>query len=265
MKLTLSKMLTQHREPIVYELGSDDSKIDFNSLINKNIKISWNGVITCRKCKKKTKKSFGEGFCYPCFMSAPEASPCILKPELCQAHLGIGRDLEYEEKNHNQPHAVYLAATDKVKVGVTRSTQIPTRWIDQGANKAIVLAITPNRHLAGVLEVALKSIYSDKTNWRSMLKNLTDESIDLEEEKWSCYELLPSDLQQYFVEDDTIYNFIYPSEIYPTNVSSINLQKTAAIEGVLTGIKGQYLIFDNEYVFNVRRHTSFEIELNINE
>jgi len=265
MKLTLSKMLTQHREPIVYELDSDDSKIDFNSLINKNIKISWNGVITCRKCKKKTKKSFGEGFCYPCFMSAPEASPCILKPELCQAHLGIGRDLEYEEKNHNQPHAVYLAATDKVKVGVTRSTQIPTRWIDQGANKAIVLAITPNRHLAGVLEVALKSIYSDKTNWRSMLKNLTDESIDLEEEKWSCYELLPSDLQQYFVEDDTIYNFIYPSEIYPTNVSSINLQKTAAIEGVLTGIKGQYLIFDNEYVFNVRRHTSFEIELNINE
>jgi len=208
MKLTLSKMLTQHREPIVYELGSDDSKIDFNSLINKNIKISWNGVITCRKCKKKTKKSFGEGFCYPCFMSAPEASPCILKPELCQAHLGIGRDLEYEEKNHNQPHAVYLAATDKVKVGVTRSTQIPTRWIDQGANKAIVLAITPNRHLAGILEVALKTIYSDKTNWRSMLKNLTDESIDLEEEKWSCYELLPSDLQQYFVEDDTIYNFI---------------------------------------------------------
>jgi len=265
MKLTLSKMLTQHREPIVYELGSDDSKIDFNSLINKNIKISWNGVIICRKCKKKTKKSFGEGFCYPCFMNAPEASPCILKPELCQAHLGIGRDLEYEEKNHNQPHAVYLAATDKVKVGVTRYTQIPTRWIDQGANKAIVLAITPNRHLAGVLEVALKSIYSDKTNWRSMLKNLTDESIDLEEEKWSCYELLPSDLQQYFVEDDTIYNFIYPSEKYPTNVSSINLQKTAAIEGVLTGIKGQYLIFDNEYVFNVRRHTSFEIELNINE
>ena len=265
MKLTLSKMLTQHREPIVYELDSDDSKIDFNSLINKSIKISWYGVITCRKCKKKTKKSFGEGFCYPCFMSAPEASPCILKPELCQAHLGIGRDLEYEEKNHNQPHAVYLAATDKVKVGVTRSTQIPTRWIDQGANKAIVLAITPNRHLAGVLEVALKSIYSDKTNWRSMLKNLTDESIDLEEEKWSCYELLPSDLQQYFVEDDTMYNFIYPSEIYPTNVSSINLQKTAAIEGVLTGIKGQYLIFDNEYVFNVRRHTSFEIELNINE
>jgi hypothetical protein len=170
-----------------------------------------------------------------------------------------------KKKNHNQPHAVYLAATDKVKVGVTRETQIPTRWIDQGANKTIVLAITPNRYLAGVLEVALKSIYSDKTNWRNMLTNITDESIDLEEEKWSCCELLPGDLQQYFIEDDTVYEFEYPVEKYPEKVSSINLQKTPQIEGILTGIKGQYLIFDHEYVFNVRRHTSYEIELNVNE
>ena len=265
MKITLSKMNTKHEAPIAYELGFDESKINLNSLINKEISICWDGVIICRKCAKETKKSFGEGFCYPCFMSAPEASPCILKPELCQAHLGMGRDLEYEEKNHNKPHAVYLAATDKVKVGVTRTTQIPTRWIDQGANKAIVLAIVPYRHLAGVLEVALKSIYSDKTNWRNMLKNEIDDTIDLEEEKWSCYEMLPSDLQQYFIEDDTIYNFLYPGENYPFKVNSINLQKTPSIQGVLTAIKGQYLIFDNENVFNVRRHTSYEIELNVNE
>ena len=265
MKITLSKMSTKHEAPISYELGPDEYKINFNSLIHKEIGIIWDGVITCRKCAKKTKKSFGEGFCYQCFISAPEASPCILKPELCQAHLGIGRDIEYEEKNHNKPHAVYLAGTDKVKVGVTRTTQIPTRWIDQGANKAIVLAITPYRHLAGVLEVALKSIYSDKTNWRNMLKNEIDDTIDLEEEKWSCYEMLPSDLQQYFTEDDTIYNFIYPAETYPLKVNSINLQKTPSIQGILTAIKGQYLIFDNEYVFNVRRHTSFEIELNVYE
>ena len=265
MKITLSKMNTKHEAPIAYELGFDESKINLNSLINKEIRIYWDGVIICRKCAKKTKKSFGEGFCYPCFMSAPEASPCILKPELCQAHLGMGRDLEYEEKNHNKPHAVYLAATDKVKVGVTRTTQIPTRWIDQGANKAIILAILPYRYLAGVLEVALKSIYSDKTNWRNMLKNEIDDTIDLEEEKWSCYEMLPSDLQQYFIEDDTIYNFLYPAENYPFKVNSINLQKTPSIQGVLTAIKGQYLIFNNENVFNVRRHTSYEIELNVNE
>ncbi len=80
--------------------------------------------------------------------------------------MGEGRDVEWEEKHHNQPHIVYLAASDVVKVGVTRETQVPTRWIDQGANEAIKLAETPNRYLAGVLEVALKSEFTDKTNWR---------------------------------------------------------------------------------------------------
>jgi hypothetical protein len=261
MKITLSKMKTQLQEPIEYILQTPEASISINGLLNKKIRLQWQGIISCRKCEKKTKKSFGEGFCYNCFISAPEASPCILKPELCEAHLGKGRDIEYEEKNHNQPHIVYLAATDKVKVGVTRETQVPTRWIDQGAYQTIVLARTPNRYLAGVIEVALKAVYSDKTNWRSMLKNIINDSIDLEEEKWSCCDMLPSDLQQYFTEDDSILTLQFPSKEYPEKIQSLNLLKQDSFEGVLTGIKGQYLIFDNQTVFNVRRHTSFEIEL----
>ena len=261
MNLILHKMLTSIGNPIEYTLSSKDEKIAVNDFINQKVAINWTGNIFCQKCSKKTKRSFGEGFCYPCFMSAPEASPCIIKPELCQAHLGIGRDIEFEEKHHNQPHFVYLAATDKVKVGVTRNTQVPTRWIDQGANKAIILAETPNRYLAGVTEVALKEFYSDKTNWRSMLKNLQDEQIDLEEEKWRCHDLLPSDLQQYFQEEDEILELNYPVSKYPQKVISVNLEKNPSISGTLTGIKGQYLMFDEQYVFNVRRHTSFEVEM----
>jgi hypothetical protein len=265
MRLTLSKMRTEFKEPIQYSLNLAGDSISINSLLHKRLRIKWDGVIICRKCKKHTKKSFGEGFCYNCFISAPEASPCILKPELCEAHLGKGRDLEYEEKNHNQPHIVYLAATDKVKVGVTRETQVPTRWIDQGAHQTIVLARTPNRYLAGVLEVALKALYTDKTNWRSMLKNIIDSTIDLEEEKWSCCEVLPNDLQQYFTEDDSIFTLHFPTTQYPEKIQTLNLLKQDCFEGILTGIKGQYLIFDHQTVFNVRRHTSFEIELHINE
>ena len=149
-------------------------------------------------------------------------------------------------------------------MGVTRDTQVPTRWIDQGANKAIIIAETPNRYLAGVTEVALKSFYSDKTNWRSMLKNLQDHSIDLEEEKWKCHDLLPADLQQYFVENDDIVELHYPVNNFPEKITSLNLEKQDRITGVLTGIKGQYLMFDEQFVFNVRRHTSFEIEMNTN-
>jgi hypothetical protein len=185
-----------------------------------------------------------------------------LHPELCEAHLGKGRDLEFEERNHNQPHFVYLAATDKVKVGVTRATQIPTRWIDQGASSSIILAETPNRYLAGCIEVALKDFFTDKTNWQNMLRNFQDESIDLEEEKWQVHDELPSDLTQYWIENDEITTLNYPVLEYPEKVSSMSFDKTAQIQGTLTGIRGQYLIFDTKNVVNIRRHTGYEIEIN---
>lgn len=262
MKLVLQKMDSKLESTIQYSLRTLDNSISVNELIGKEISMLWSGVIYCSKCAKVTKKSFGEGFCFTCFSSAAEASPCILHPELCEAHLGKGRDLEYEERNHNQPHFVYLAATDKVKVGVTRSTQIPTRWIDQGASSSIILAETPNRYLAGCIEVALKDFFTDKTNWQNMLRNFQDESIDLEEEKWQVHDELPSDLTQYWIENDEITNLNYPVLEYPEKVSSMSFDKTALIQGKLTGIRGQYLIFDNKNVINIRRHTGYEIEIN---
>jgi hypothetical protein len=262
MKLVLQKMDSKLESTIQYSLRTSDLPIVMNDLIGKEISLSWNGVIICSKCSKQTKKSFGEGFCFTCFSSAAEASPCILHPELCEAHLGKGRDLEFEERNHNQPHFVYLAATDKVKVGVTRATQIPTRWIDQGASSSIILAETPNRYLAGCIEVALKDFFTDKTNWQNMLRNFQDESIDLEEEKWQVHDELPSDLTQYWIENDEITTLNYPVLKYPEKVSSMSFDKTAQIQGKLTGIRGQYLIFDNKNVINIRRHTGYEIEIN---
>jgi hypothetical protein len=255
----LSKLTSTFEEPISY-FFDPEKKQNLNQHIGKPISLKWNGDIFCTACAKKTNKSFGQGFCYKCFISAPEAAECIIKPELCKAHLGEGRDVEWEEKNHNQPHIVYLAASDVVKVGVTRDTQVPTRWIDQGANEAIILAETPNRYEAGVLEVALKSFFTDKTNWQKMLRNEVDESIDLVEEKWSLHDQLPADLTQYFSENDTIWNLNFPVENYPEKVKSLSFDKTPHIEGVLKGIKGQYLIFESGEVLNIRKHTGYYIE-----
>ena len=262
MKFTLNKMSSDNREVVEYTFAHATDRISVNQFLGKKLSLSWTGNIFCRKCAKKTKKSFGEGFCYPCFTSAPEASPCIIHPELCEAHLGKGRDVEFEQKHHNQPHFIYLAATEIVKVGVTRTTQIPTRWIDQGARKALVIAETPNRYLAGIMEVALKDVFSDKTNWQNMLRDITDDTIDLIEEKWKIEELLPSDLSQYINESDEIYEFNYPVLSYPEKISSLGFEKSSEISGILTGIRGQYLMFDYNNVINIRKHTGFEIELN---
>ena len=257
----LTKMLVLLDDEIQYTLKLSES-IAMNGFIGKHIRFEWNGVINCCNCGKVTKKSFGQGFCYSCFANAPASAECILRPELCRAHLGEGRDPEWEEKHHNQPHIVYLAASSAVKVGITRETQVPTRWIDQGATSAIRLAEVPNRYEAGRIEVALKSFFTDKTHWQKMLKNDIDLEIDLVEEKWSLEEHLPSDILNYFSENDEIIELNYPVLEYPEKVKSRSLEKTPIIEGKLKGIKGQYLIFENGEVFNVRTHTGYHVEVN---
>jgi hypothetical protein len=256
----LTKMRTTHGDPIRYELSLSE-KVCLNDFLGRSITLSWNGKINCPSCNKITKKSFGDGFCYSCFVNAPEAAECILRPELCRAHLGEGRNIEWEEAHHNQPHVVYLAASSGVKVGITREQQVPTRWIDQGATAAIRLAEVPNRYEAGRIEVSLKEFFTDKTNWQKMLKNDIDESIDLMEEKWSIEEQLPQDIVEYFSENDEIIELNYPVLSYPESVKSVSFDKQASIEGTLSGIKGQYLIFDDGRVLNVRKHTGYYVEI----
>lgn len=256
----IRKMRATLDDEVQYYLDLSDP-IHMNDLIGKDIHLSWSGIINCQKCAKVTKSSFGEGFCYSCFVSAPEAAECIIRPELCRAHLGEGRDPEWEQRNHNQPHVVYLAASSAVKVGITRASQVPTRWIDQGASSAIILATTPNRYEAGRIEVAMKDLFTDKTNWRKMLKNEIDETIDLEDEKWSLEEQLPGDILDFFSEDDEVIEINYPVIQYPRKVNSLSFDKIPAIKRRLSGIKGQYLIFDTGEVLNMRKHTGYYIEV----
>lgn len=255
----ITKMHVTHGKPIQYQLVLTPDKIDMNAYLGADIRMEWTGKIVCSNCGKTTKNSFGQGFCYPCFMSAPQAAPCIINPELCKAHLGEGRDVEWEMKYHNQPHVVYLAVSDTVKVGVTRRDQCLTRWIDQGAHRSIILAETNNRYEAGVIEVALKPYLTDKTNWQRMLKNEVDYSIDLVEEKGKVEDLLPFDLRSFISDDDTITEFQYPVIAFPEKVKSVGFDKTPLVEGTLVGIKGQYLIFSDNRVINMRKHTSYEI------
>ena len=256
----IHKMRTSLGNPVSYTLGFGDEYIELNPLIGKEINLSFGGDIFCISCGKKTKKSFAQGFCYPCFMSAPEAAECIIRPELCRAHEGEGRDIEWEKANHLQEHFVYLAVSSGLKVGVTRSTQIPTRWIDQGASRAILLAQVPNRYLAGCIEVALKEHVSDRTHWQKMLKNEVAD-VDLEEEKSRMEDLLPRDLQDYIADSDEITEIQYPVEDYPLKIKSIGFDKESKISGTLKGIKGQYLYLDFDRVLNIRKHTGYVITL----
>jgi hypothetical protein len=263
MKLSgmIQKMETEFENPVNYFLPFGDEKVNMNDLLGKTITLTWLNEIKCIGCGKSTKKSFGQGYCYPCFISSPETEECILHPELCLAHEGIARDMKFAEEHCLQDHFVYLALSSDLKVGVTRQSQVPTRWIDQGAWKAIKLAQTPNRYLAGVIEVELKNHLKDKTNWREMLKNILNTNIDLIAEKQRIGSLIKEENRQYLIHDDTIWEIKYPVVKYPEKPISIDFEKLTEVHGMLIGIKGQYLIFENGVVINIRKHNGYVVEL----
>ncbi|MGB1315296.1 MAG: DUF2797 domain-containing protein [Chitinophagales bacterium] len=256
----LNKNNPESLNKIQYSLPIGENMLSINNLIGTKIQLIYEGLINCVVCGKKTKKSFGQGSCYTCFMTAPQNSPCIINPELCEAHLGKGRNVEWEEKNHNKEHIVYLAKSSAIKIGVTGDFPM-TRWIDQGASEAIILAKVPYRQLAGEIEVMMKDYFTDKTNWRNMLKNIVSD-VDLLETKEECFDYLPEDYHEFIDEEDILYEMQFPMENYPNKIKSIGFDKIPIIEGVLQGVKGQYLYFEDGKVLNMRKHTGYYLSIN---
>jgi len=258
----LTKMTVENGAPIQYYLDLESETVPVNPFLGQKLKIRFDHY-QCLACGKN-KEIFAMGYCKNCYFTSPYAGQWIVRPELSMAHIGkADRDLAVETELQLQPHIVYLANSGGIKVGVTRKSQIPTRWIDQGAEYAIKLAETENRYEAGLIEVALKQHLPDKTNYRKMLKedapyeNLTDI-------KKNVSDFVPEMLRHYILDDNQIHHLEYPVQKYPSKVNSVNLKKIPELEGTLTGIKGQYLMFDNNNVFNVRSHEGFVVDLEIN-
>lgn len=264
-------MKTELQDPVSYTLAMKDildpgPEVDMNELVGKNIRLTFENAIHCVATGKKINKAFGEGMSYQAWISSPGSVESVFRPELSRIHEGIAlRDAEWEEKHHNKPHYVYISRTAGIKVGVTRTRNVPYRWIDQGAVEAILLAETPYRQLAGLIEVSLKEHMSDKTNWRAMLKNEMLNDIDLVDAKEEVLELLDEDYYDFIHEDDEVTEIKYPVIQYPVKVTSVKLDKVPEVNSKLMGIKGQYLLFDGGKVLNVRSHAGYRVSIEVED
>ncbi|MDT0558545.1 DUF2797 domain-containing protein [Ichthyenterobacterium sp. W332] len=257
----LTKMQTEFLQPIQYFLVFETDFINLNQMLNKTMQIELIGQ-QCLCCKLH-KDIYRQGFCKRCFFDKPQAGDWIMRPELSTAHLDKeDRDLEYEKKVQLQPHIVYLANSSNVKVGVTRKSQVPTRWIDQGAHEAIEIVEVPNRYLAGITEVALKQYISDKTNWRKMLAN-SIEDVNLIEWRERLKSFIPKEAFPYFLDSNKETVIDFPVEKYPEKPKSLNLKKENSYSGKLKGIKGQYIIFEDDTVFNIRANEGLVVEISL--
>lgn len=265
----LNKMRTELGDEVQYFLPLGDEEVHLNPLIGQPISLQYQGAINCTHCGRKTNKSFNQGYCYPCFKKLPQCDQCIVKPELCHFHEGTCRDATWGEQFCFQDHYVYLANSSGVKVGITRGTQIPTRWIDQGAIEALPILKVSTRLQSGQVERLIGEHVADKTNWRKMLKNEV-ESLTLSDIRDQLFEQCSEGLTelekkhglqaiQRLPEAEQI-SIHYPVLNYPQKVSSLNFDKTEEVAGVLQGIKGQYLILDTG-VINIRKFTAYQVAL----
>jgi hypothetical protein len=266
---TLRKMHSRLEQPVAYEIPLGDETIPANPLLEKKIRLEYSGTINCVNCGRKTNKSFSQGYCFPCFQRLAQCDSCIIHPEKCHFDQGSCREPAWGERYCLQDHIVYLANSSGLKVGITRATQVPTRWIDQGATQALAIIRVRSRLQSGTLEVMFKQHVADKTNWRDMLKG-TPEPLDMKAESERLIKQCMAEIEE--MEDRfgffaiSILNGIdpvaigYPVIQYPEKVTSFNFDKDPKVEGTLLGIKGQYLIFDNG-VINLRRFSGYEIQL----
>jgi len=246
-----------------YKLSFDNQQVDMSSLVGQHIEFRFNKTIQCAnpECRRITPKSYSQGYCFPCARSLARCDLCIMRPETCHYHLGTCREPKWGLSNCFTPHIVYLANTSGVKVGITRKTNTPSRWIDQGAISALPILEVKTRLESGLIEKALKSFITDKTNWRAMLKNET-EPADLVTARASLLGQISSLVDEIDAKTfpDDVINIDYPVLKYPTKVVSLSFDKNPFISGTLNGIKGQYLLLESG-VLNVRKFSSYHLTL----
>ncbi len=264
MQGRLEKMVSHHDTPIRYELVLNHQRVPLNNFIGQTVTLKHTGNLYCLHCNMPMNKSFNQGYCYPCFSRLAQCDMCMMKPETCHHAFGTCRDSKWAESFCFQPHIVYLSNTSGLKVGITRHTQIPTRWIDQGAIQALPIFKVTSRRMSGLIETLFAKHIADKTQWQRMLKHQI-EPLNLIAERDKLLAICADELNQFneneieFLSDENVVDLNYPIAIAPLKVSALNFDKTPHISGVLNGIKGQYLIFDKG-VLNMRKFGGYEIK-----
>jgi hypothetical protein len=268
MQGVLQKMRAEKNDPVSYFLPLGNFSVPLSPYLGKTLHLRYQGHISCIACGRKTSKSYNQGYCFVCFKKLAACDMCILKPETCHYHLGTCREPAWGDGHCNVPHIVYLANSSGLKVGITRASQVPTRWMDQGASQALPIFRVATRFQSGLIEATLAQYIADKTNWQALIKG-ESEPVDLLAARDT---LLPrcasalAELESRFpgqitpLPDENVQTFHYPVLHYPQKIKTFNLDQNPDVAGILQGIKGQYLLLDTG-VINVRKFTAYQVEL----
>jgi len=267
---SVSKLVTELGSPVSYALPIGEQILPLNDWLGRTVRLQALGPIHCSHCGRRTKKSYSQGFCYPCMIKLARCDTCIMSPEKCHYEQGTCREPAWGEQFCMTDHIVYLANSSGLKVGITRASQVPTRWIDQGASQALPIIRVANRRQSGLVEDLLRAQVADKTNWRALLRG-EPEPVDMLAARDRLLDGAQPGLLALQAEfglqaiqplDAAVVDITYPVLEYSPKPQSANLDKEPVLEGTLLGIKGQYLMLDTG-VINIRKYSSYTLSVSV--
>ena len=244
---------------VEYALLLDEQRISLSAQVGQSIRLKFLGQSTCGNCHVSVNKLEGGGYCKNCFFSLARCDRCFVSPERCHFAQGTCREPQWGESYCMQPHVVYLANSSGPKVGITRADRNFYRWLSQGAVQGMVIAHAKTRRDAGLLEVAIKSKVSDKTNWRRMV-SMQPQNLDLLQlarQLQSAIEL-PEGTQ--WVSAMIGHDLAYPIQSHAPAQRLIISETNPELLDNLHGIKGQYLLL-SQGAFNVAAHGGMTVEV----
>lgn len=237
----------------------DTNPLPLSELLNHRIRLSISDTRECTSCGAPADRST----CADCFGTPPTAS-CVFNPGIECTYQDCPFP-EYKADSCAHDFIVYLAAKDRVKVGITRAGRRDRRWRGQGATHALVFATAPNRKLAGIIETCCTTVLPDHatSGWFTPLDDPIDALRDAVEtcrtevpdRLTSCIQVADTDIE------DRIVTLEYPTtEMSDDDIAALPTCTPGTYDGHLVAVRGSVLATD-EFTWNVRDHAGRTITI----
>ena len=95
----LRKMHTELAETVRYVVFPENGGLCLNDQLGQSLRLAFTGRIECVACDRLTKKSFNQGYCFPCFRKLAACDSCIVSPEKCHLAEGTCREPDWAESH----------------------------------------------------------------------------------------------------------------------------------------------------------------------
>lgn len=238
--------------------------LPLSELVGTNVRVTISEDQYCTQCGTETESSP----CSDCAGEPPNAT-CVMHPADHCNYAGCPYP-DYKEQSCSHTHVVYLAALDRVKVGISRESRARCRWAEQAASHAIPVARAPNRKAAGIIEKALGEEWPQRSRHR-WYRPMEDAVERLTADALATADLIPERLQPCYLWENADYGEVRDGVVDVPSIEAPSLDERLMSnqyalragetrEGRVLGVRGG-LVATDAFVVSLKGHSGHVVTI----